>query len=318
MTLAPAQTVPAFRSFDVSVRSVTRLSPHFQRVTFTGEDLDLFGDTCLDQRIKIILPIPGADTADPFEHLPRGEDWYARWRQLPEHHKNPFRTYTVRAVRQHLNEVDVDFVCHGDTGVASAWVNRALPGDRCVLIGPDARGESDMLGVEWKPGQATEVLLAGDETALPAISSILASLPPHACGQVFTEVPTHDDALPVTPPEGVSVTWLPRDTASSDVQSSEVHHGYQLVSAVTSNLDVGPGTGTTTPDRRLDGLDVVDDNAERLWETPVAEPGHGAFAWLAGEAAAITTLRRHLVKERGWDRQRVAFMGYWRLGRSEL
>ena len=311
MTLAPAQTVPAFRSFDVSVRSVTRLSPHFQRVTFTGEDLDLFGDTCLDQRIKIILPIPGADSADPFEHLPRGEDWYARWRQLPEQHKNPLRTYTVRAVRQHLNEVDVDFVCHGDTGVASAWVNRALPGDRCVLIGPDVRGESDTLGVEWKPGQATEVLLAGDETALPAISSILASLPPHACGQAFIEVPTYDDALPVTPPEGVSVAWLPRDGASP-----ETHHGYELVSAVTSHLDVGPQK--TGSDGGFDGLDAIDNNAERLWETPAVEPGHGAFAWLAGEASAITTLRRHLVKERGWDRQRVAFMGYWRLGRSEL
>lgn len=41
------------------------------------------------------------------------------------------------------------------------------------------------------------------------------------------------------------------------------------------------------------------------------------YAWLAGEAAVIRTLRRHLVAERGLDRRSVAFMGYWRMGRSE-
>jgi NADPH-dependent ferric siderophore reductase len=56
---------------------------------------------------------------------------------------------------------------------------------------------------------------------------------------------------------------------------------------------------------------------ELVWEVPEARDDDGLYAWLAGEASAITTLRRHLVKELGIDRRRVAFMGYWKLGRAE-
>ena len=42
------------------------------------------------------------------------------------------------------------------------------------------------------------------------------------------------------------------------------------------------------------------------------------YAWLAGEAGAIKTLRRHLVTTRGVDRRAVAFMGYWRVGKAEV
>ncbi|MDR7302667.1 siderophore-interacting protein [Haloactinomyces albus] len=311
-------TVPAYRAFDVTVRSSARLSPHFIRLTFTGQDLDLFGDTCLDQRVKVVLPLSANSTAqcfvgaDPFGHFPRSEDWYTRWRQLPQELRNPFRTYTVRAVRRHLNEVDVDFVSHGDTGVASAWVSRVREGDRCILVGPDRRGDSANVGVEWKPGGATTVFLAGDETAVPAISSILASLPAHACGQAFLEVPTADDVLPLHPPRGVDVTWLPR----ADIGKPDANHGKRLVTAVTTGLSLGPDRAMTET-----GCDHIgaDDPGVRsasesrtLWETPDSGPDSGMFAWLAGEAQAITTLRRHLVRERGWDRRRIAFMGYWR------
>jgi NADPH-dependent ferric siderophore reductase len=54
-----------------------------------------------------------------------------------------------------------------------------------------------------------------------------------------------------------------------------------------------------------------------LWEVPEESPFGPLYAWLAGEAAVIRTLRRHLVAERGMDRRAVAFMGYWRLGRAE-
>lgn len=63
-------------------------------------------------------------------------------------------------------------------------------------------------------------------------------------------------------------------------------------------------------------LEDIDVDQESLWE-PAAGTGCGVFAWLAGEAGVIRTLRRHLVAERGLDRRCVAFMGYWRLGRSE-
>ncbi|RCW39955.1 NADPH-dependent ferric siderophore reductase [Halopolyspora algeriensis] len=313
--------VPAYRAFDVTVSRITRLSPHFIRLTFTGHDLDLFGDTGLDQRIKVVLPLSAnsaaqlGDDEDPFGHFPRTEDWYARWRGLPEELRNPLRTYTIRAARPELGEVDVDFVSHGETGVASAWVNRVRTGDSCVLVGPDRRGDSARVGVEWKPGGATTVLLAGDETAVPAISSILAALPAHVCGQAFIEVPAAGDVLPLPAPRGVDITWLPR----TEIGEPEDNHGKRLISAVTTGLSVESRRTMSEAgfDRAdLDALGARDLGAGPLWETPGSEPGDGMFAWLAGEAHAITTLRRHLVRERGWDRRRVAFMGYWRAGSS--
>jgi NADPH-dependent ferric siderophore reductase len=302
-------TVPAYRDFDATVAAVAVLSPHFVRVTFTGHDLELFGDTCLDQRIKVVLPLRDAGGTDPFADLPRGEDWYAAWRALPRERQNPFRTYTVRAVRPGRREVDVDFVRHGDGGPASAWAARVEVGHRCVLIGPDRRGDSALVGVEWRPGAATEVLLAGDETAVPAIGSILESLPADTRGQAFLEVPTAEDVLPLEAPDGIEVRWLPR---VAGMDAAVPPHGARLAQVLRAELTVGPAhPGVADPE-------PVDVDGEPLWETPVEEPEGAAFAWLAGEATVIRSLRRHLVRDRGWDRRNVAFMGYWRLGRAEV
>ncbi|HYN95042.1 MAG TPA: SIP domain-containing protein, partial [Pilimelia sp.] len=67
-----------------------------------------------------------------------------------------------------------------------------------------------------------------------------------------------------------------------------------------------------------DALGEVDVDTDILWEVPAeSPPAAGMYAWLAGEAGVIRTLRRHLVAERGLDRRAVAFMGYWRAGRPE-
>ena len=104
-TADPVATTLPFRFFATEVRAVRRLSPHFVRVTFTGDDLDRFADNGADQRIKLIPALPGAGLA----HVPTGPDW----RALPAEQRNPIRTYTVRAVRPDLREVDVDMVLHG-------------------------------------------------------------------------------------------------------------------------------------------------------------------------------------------------------------
>src|SRR5688500_7147157 len=130
-----AVPLPAYRPFAVSVRAVRRLSPSFLRVTFTGTDLDECAPNGFDQRIKVLLPIPGRGMVD----CPSGTDWYGDWRALPEDRRNPIRTYTVRDSRPELREIDVDFVLHGSTGPASAWAERAAVGDEVALIGPNAR-----------------------------------------------------------------------------------------------------------------------------------------------------------------------------------
>ncbi|MBY8870261.1 siderophore-interacting protein [Micromonospora sp. PLK6-60] len=297
------ETLPIapWRLFDVEVRAVRRLSPSFVRVTGTGPDLDRFADNGYDQRIKLALPLPGEHTV----RMPAGPDWYARWRALPEHRRNPVRTYTVRAVRPHLAEVDVDLVLHGDGGPATRWARRARPGDRIAVVGPDAGYPGEHGGAEFRPPSTGQLLLAGDETAVPAIGAILERLPPDARGRVLLEVPEAGDALPLTAPPGMAVTWLPRGGAG---------HGSRLVpalaAAATDLLD-----GRTRP--AAPPVAEVDVDADVLWEVPAEAAPTPLYAWLAGEAGVIRDLRRHLVGERGLDRRAVAFMGYWRLGRAD-
>src|SRR5687767_12529775 len=190
MTLA-APPVPAYRPFAADVARVQRLSPSFLRVTFTGPSFDDLAPNGWDQRIKILLP-----TADRgLRDCPRGDDWYADWRALPEDRRNPMRTYTVRATRPERREIDVDFVLHGATGPASAWAESAVAGDEVVLIGPNARFAGPTGGFEWRPpaGGAACLLLAGDETAVPAVCAIVETLPPGCAAQVFMEVPDAGD-----------------------------------------------------------------------------------------------------------------------------
>ncbi|MEV4711199.1 siderophore-interacting protein [Micromonospora sp. NPDC049374] len=297
--------VAPWRLFAVEVRAVRRLSPSFVRVTFTGPDLDRFADNGYDQRIKLALPLPGQASV----HLPQGPDWYARWRTLPDHERNPIRTYTVRAVRPYLGEVDVDLVLHGDGGPATRWARRVRPGDEIAIVGPDSAYGGDHGGVEFRPPSTGCLLLAGDETAVPAISGICERLPLDARGRVLLEVPEAGDALPLITPPGVEVTWLPRGAGG---------YGSRLVAAVAAAagdlLGSAPVNGSGPTPQPVDEVDV---DHEILWEVPDALPTAPLYAWLAGEAGVIRSLRRHLVAERGLDRRAVAFMGYWRNGRPD-
>jgi len=328
---------PSYRPFDVSVARVQRLSTNFTRVTFTGPDLHRFGTAGLDQRIKIVLPLPGVGVR-PF---PRHDAWYEAWRNLPDEHRNPIRTYTVRQARPERREVDVDFVTHGDAGPASRWVRDAHIGDEIAIVGPLSDGDNPRVGIEWSPGAASTVLIAGDETAAPAICAILSALPRSARGRAYIEVPEAGDQHLTDAPVGVNVTWLPRN---------DKDHGSALETAVTAWT-----TRFVTARRAaLDLPDLdVDIDADMLWDVPSpcapeslapesvapdaaalhrAAPERSArsnsatdgcvlngelYAWMAGEASVIKRLRRFLVSEVGIDRRQVAFMGYWRRGRSE-
>jgi NADPH-dependent ferric siderophore reductase len=109
-------------------------------------------------------------------------------------------------------------------------------------------------------------LFAGDETALPAIGSLLESLAPSARALVFVEVAAAGEEQPLSTPDGAEVRWLHRAAGES------------VVGAVRA----------------------------------ASFPAGTVSAWLAGEAGAVRTLRRHLVDERGIDRREIDFTGYWR------
>lgn len=315
-TEAARRPRPAYRSFRAAVARVERLAPHFTRVTFAGDELAEFGTAGLDQRVKVVLPLPGTG----FATFPEADDWYGAWRQLRAEERNPFRTYTVRAVRPGRREVDVDFVVHGDSGPGSAWATRAVPGDEIVLVGPDECSEGRTIGIDWRPGDVDTVLLAGDETAAPAICAILESLAADASGAAIIEVPSGDDALPVRAPAGVEVRWLPR--------VDEQAHGERLVPAVRDWVArtcwlrdcADPASAAADVSRRtLAELESAADADGILWDVPEGTSLDGdCYAWIAGEATVVKALRRFLVQEAGLDRRQVAFMGYWRRGRAEL
>lgn len=314
----PRTDRPAYRPYRVRIADVRALSPSFRRITFAGADLAVFGTDGLDQRVKLVFPLPDGSLCpiDGPDVVADGS-WYDRWRQLPEQLRHPFRTYTVRAARPWAHEVDVDFVVHGGTGPAARWLDSVRVGDEVILVGPDARSIHSAVGIDWRPGPARRVLLAGDETAAPAIAAITESLPADVRAEAFVEVPLSADRDALA--DGVrDVTWLPRDGAAV---------GARLLPAVRAWADANAdllrraSPSAPTPPRPgavLEPLTEVDVDRETLWETTDAPPDDAFYAWLAGEAGVITSLRRLLVRGHGVDRSRVAFMGYWRLGRSEL
>jgi NADPH-dependent ferric siderophore reductase len=301
--------VAAWRFFDVEVVRAVQLSRSFVRVTFRGHDLDEIADNGFDQRIKLVLP----DATGGYAHVPQGSDWYGAWRSLPDEHRNPLRTYTIRYVRPALHEVDVDVVLHGTTGPAGRFAATCRPGTPAVLMGPNARHPGPHGAVEFTvPGAGRPLLLVGDETAYPAIARILEDLPPETVGHALVEVPYAEDVTELTRPAGMALSWIAREGAE---------HGERLVPLVRTVADQLLVEARTTP--AAHALEDVDVDQEVLWEVPLDDAGvplpptGDLYAWLAGESSVIKTLRRFLVSERGVDRRSVAFMGYWRQGRAE-
>lgn len=107
------------------------------------------------------------------------------------------RRYTIRRARPDLGELDLDVLLHGD-GPGSRWGATARPGDGAQFQGP--RGKLELRPAAWH-------LLAGDESALPAIAAICAALPADEPAIALIEVGAESDELPV---EQADVRWLHR------------------------------------------------------------------------------------------------------------
>ncbi|MBD3940833.1 siderophore-interacting protein [Microbacterium sp. NEAU-LLC] len=296
---------PTNRFFRATVASIADVTPSFRRFTFAGDDLADYGDPGLDQRIKIVFPTRTLG----LDAMPLGDDWYTQWRELPEDRRLPFRTYTTRYVRNDVSEVDVDMVSHDVLGPASDWIDRAQVGDEVLIYAPTTAHEGVSFGIDFvPPAQVDAILLAGDETAAPAIAAILEQLPREARGVVAVELPHTDDAA-----------YLPRHPGF-EYRIGARGHGDRHAHLMGAVADAAAGLAPAGAGADVEEVDI---DTDILWEVPRTAKGGAAlksarlYAWLAGEAGAIKALRRHLVSERGVDRRAVAFMGYWRLGRAE-
>jgi NADPH-dependent ferric siderophore reductase len=172
-----------------------RLTPHMQRVVLGGEGLAGFAaDTCTDHYVKLLFPpAEGIVYPEPFdmerirEELPR-EQWPVT------------RTYTVRAWDPEHRELTLDFVVHGDEGLAGPWSLRAEPGETVHFMGPGGAYAPDV-SADWH-------LLAGDESALPAIARSLEALPRGARAHAFIEVAGPQEEQKID--SDLEVVWLHR------------------------------------------------------------------------------------------------------------
>ncbi|MEW9550344.1 siderophore-interacting protein [Nonomuraea sp. NPDC050783] len=178
------------------VRRTERLSPHMVRVVVGGDGLADFRTSGLtDHYVKIVFPHEGVEYPRPFsvkacrETLPREV-----WPRL--------RTYTVRAWDPYARELTLDFVVHGDEGLAGPWAERAAPGDEVFLLGPGGGYAPDP--------EAGWHLMAGDESALPAIAASLEAMPHGALAHVFVEVEGPEDELKLGTVAEAHITWLHR------------------------------------------------------------------------------------------------------------
>ncbi len=220
--VAPA--VKRRTQFTLRVVRKERLSPNMVRVVAGGPGLAAFeAKDATDMYVKIHFLQPGVDYAEPV-------DVFGLRESMPRDQWPATRTYTVRWVDLAALEIAIDFVIHGDAGLAGPWAEAAAPGDRIIFSGP---------GGAYRPNpDADWYLFAGDEAALPAMAAAIEALPADAAGRAYVEVDTEADIQPVAAPAGVEVTWLFRHGATP-AQST------QLVDAVA---------GGTWPEGEVDAF----------------------------------------------------------------
>src|SRR4051812_49820733 len=164
---------PKRRPRQTRVHEVRRLTPHLIRVVVGGDDLSGFpAGAFTDHYVKLQIPPPGAPYSAPFD----AEDVKAR---LPREQWPRTRTYTVQHWDDQRNLLTIDFVHHGDTGVAGPWAAAARPGDGLQLSGPGGAYTPDP-AADWH-------LMAGDESVLPPISASLRRVPPGPPGHLFLD-----------------------------------------------------------------------------------------------------------------------------------
>ena len=294
-------------------------------------------------------------------HIDLTDTWRQDWFALPDTERGWMRTYTLRASRLRepdaalrkviealpaaplipagvslpaapgidsaLPEIDLDFVWHTEVssdgvecmGPGATWASLAEKGDRVSILAPLA---GQPLWASWSSGGAERIILAVDETAVPAALSILAD---YAAGeqkpaeiQLIAEVPHVTDSL-TTLWEGpyphlpalselpnLTVNWCAREDAP---------RGEGLTVGLRKALGLGAWNSkgasiTAEPSPDCDG------ETEVVW-TLADDENPQIYIFIAGEASVVKTLRRICVQEASIPKNDVSFMGYWRVGRTE-
>jgi len=191
------------------VERTERLSPHLVRVHLGGPAFDAFVGAAdperldaTDKYVKLLLARHELRLTPPY-------DLDALRAVLPKADLPARRTYTVRAVDHATRTIAVDFVVHGDDGLAGPWAAAAQPGDLLALSGPGG-------GYAPSTDPAVTHVLLGDDSALPAVAAALEAMVATATGVALVEVAGPADELPLAHPEGVDLRWLHRDATGAE------------------------------------------------------------------------------------------------------
>ncbi|MFZ4895355.1 siderophore-interacting protein [Plantibacter sp. Mn2098] len=172
------------------------VTPHLVRLTLGGDGFaDFQAKDATDAYVKIFFAKPELGLEPPY-------DVQALKERLAPEDLPVTRTYTVRRVDQAARAIDIDFVVHGDEGLAGPWAATAKPGDRVVFAGPGGAYKPDA-SADWH-------LFVGDESATPAIAAALEALPADATGLAFLEIGGTDDVIDLVAPGGVQIIWVGR------------------------------------------------------------------------------------------------------------
>jgi NADPH-dependent ferric siderophore reductase len=190
--------LPDFR--EVTVVSARQITPHMRRLTFACRDIRQFLQGGL--HVRLLIPPKGREPVWPRSRpdgriaWPRGED------------ELKVRIYTICQIDLERGEMDIDFVLHESCGQpmpGAEFAINAQPGDIAGLLGPGGGGVPE----------ASEMILAGDETALPAISRIAAEVPAGTRLTIAIEVADTADEQPLASAGEIDIRWLHRHGAEA-------------------------------------------------------------------------------------------------------
>ncbi|KOX15784.1 side tail fiber protein [Nocardiopsis sp. NRRL B-16309] len=200
------------------VASSRRITPRMVRVTFTGDGLAGAALSGPDRQVKLYFPRPGQER--PVLPRPDGDvmRWYEAYNAIPEDERPWMRSFTVRGHDPARGTLDIDFVVHGDSGPATRWARHVRPGAVLGMFGP-----SDLFAVPFDLAGPDHVVLLGDESALPAIGTLLEALPDDTAATAVVEVADAAEEQPLPEPERVTLHWVHREV---------VPHGQRLVERV--------------------------------------------------------------------------------------
>jgi NADPH-dependent ferric siderophore reductase len=195
------------RTTKLVVRQSERVNPHLIRITAALADpaeFEPFAQTPhTDAYVKVVFRQPGVSYPEPFD--------MATARQLPREQWPALRTYTVREVRKDTAELVIDFVYHGDAGLAGPWAASAQPGSELLVLGP---------GGAYSPNPAADWhLMVGDDSALPAIVAALAKVPSGVPVHAFVEVDGPAEQQVLDTPGDLRLTWVHRNTGGDLVDT---------------------------------------------------------------------------------------------------